>query len=151
MTEPHALSPSQSSFLLLLSLKLRGGRMTILTPSESSSVFTSRQSDTKGFTSLLGKLPTLDLFTPLRGPYLQNPLALITIITSYLSFVSGPAELWKLEILTTRPPGTSISSPFFLFFSYCWSFVSEQFPLCLLHFIFISFLWARKISPDILW
>ena len=80
--------------------------MTILTPSESSSVFTSRQSDTKGFTSLLSKLPTLDLFTPLRGPYLQNPLALITIITSYLSFVSGPAELCKTNLFCSCPLGT---------------------------------------------
>lgn len=109
-------SPSHDGIPLLVSVSIQlpppavteteGQEDSNLTPSKSSSVFTSRQIDTKGFSSLLSKQHTPDLFTSLHWPYLQNPLVLITIISSYLSFVSGPAELCKTNSFCSCPPGT---------------------------------------------
>lgn len=69
-------SPSHDRIPLLVSVSVQlpppavteteGQEDDNLTPSKSSSVFTSRQIDTKGFSSLLGKLHTPDLFTSLH-------------------------------------------------------------------------------------
>lgn len=49
---------------------------------------------------------TPDVLTSLHWPYLKNPLFLITIIISYLSLFSGPAEPRKTNLFWSCLVGT---------------------------------------------